>query len=129
MSVQEMPAVHASFNTAMLFGHVADPTPNGIRMESPKAVLPLPPSVVSAPLLLLPSPEVRVKLLVNGGLVTIHASPPTAPNKLPAISSNASLMLVLLPTEIAVLPLNPDAGEPIPIPKGPLSPMLAVPRS
>ncbi len=95
----------------------------------PEAMLPLLPSVVSAPLLVLPSPKVRVKLLVDGGLETINASPPAAPDKLPAVSSNASPMLVLLPTEIVVLPLKPDADKPLPIPKAPLSPALAVPRS
>jgi hypothetical protein len=129
MPVPEMSAVPASFHMATLFEHVANRMPGKIWMESPKAMLPLPPSAVSAPLLVSPCPKVRVKLLVDGGLETINTSPPAAPDKLPAVSSNASPMLVPLPTDIAVLPLESDADEPLPISKVPLSPMLAVSRS
>ncbi len=65
MLVPETPAVPALLHVAMLFEHVADPTPDGIGMELPKAMLPLLPSIVTAPLLVLPSPKVRVKLLVD----------------------------------------------------------------
>ncbi len=96
MSVPEMPAIPASFHMAMLFEYVADPTPDGIRMESPpKAMLPLLPSIVTAPLLVSPSPKVRIKLLVDGDPETIDPSPPAAPDELPAILLNASPMSVL----------------------------------
>ncbi len=94
MLVLEMSAVPALFYTAMFFEHVADPTSNGIGIELPEAMLPLLPSVVTAPPLMLPSPKVRVELLVDGDPETIDASPPAAPDKLPAILLNASPMLV-----------------------------------
>ncbi len=128
MLVPEMPAVPAAFHTATLFEQVADPTPDGIGMELPKAMLPSLPSIVTAPLLVLPSPKVRVKLLVDGDLETVDTSSPAAPNKLPAISLNASPMLVPKPTEIAMLLPEPDADKPLLIPKA-LLPALAVPES
>ncbi len=57
-----------------------------------------------------------------------NASPLAAPNKSPAVSLKASPILVPERTEIAVLPLEPDADKLIPIPKVPLSPTLAIPR-
>jgi hypothetical protein len=73
MWVLEMSAVPALFHTARLFDHVADPMPDGIRIELPEAMLPLLPSVVTTPLLVLLSPEVGVKLLVDGDPETIDA--------------------------------------------------------
>jgi hypothetical protein len=52
-------------------------------MEPSKAVLPLPPSIVTALPLMLPSPKARVKLLpllVDEDQLMINASPPAAPN-------------------------------------------------
>jgi hypothetical protein len=92
MLVHEESAVPAWSHMATLFEHVADP--NGIGIERPEAMLLLLPSVVTAPPLALPSPEGRVKLLGGGDPETIDASPPVAPNELPAISSNASPMSV-----------------------------------
>jgi hypothetical protein len=64
-----MPAVLALlFNMATLPKLVVLSTLDEMVMEPPEAVLPLPPSIVTAPLLVLPSPEARVKLpplLVN----------------------------------------------------------------
>jgi hypothetical protein len=74
----------------------------------------------------LPSHKVIVKLLVDGGQEMIDTSPPAAPGRLPAVSLNASPMLVPLPTEIAILPLKPDADKPLLMPKVPLLPTLAV---
>ncbi len=81
ISVPEMPTVPALFHTATLFEHVADPTPNGIGIELPEAMPPLLPSVVTAPPLVLASPEGRVKLLVDGDPAAIDASPPAAPGQ------------------------------------------------
>jgi hypothetical protein len=56
------------FDTATLPKLVALPTPNEIMMELLKALLPLAPTIVTSSLLVLPSPEARVKLpplLVN----------------------------------------------------------------
>jgi hypothetical protein len=63
--------------------------PNAIGMESPKAMLPLLPSVVTALPLVLPFPKGKVKLLVDGVPATIDAKLPAAPDKLPAILLNA----------------------------------------
>jgi hypothetical protein len=106
MLVLEMSAVPASFHTATLFEHVANLTPNGIGMESSEAMLPSLPSVVTAPPLVSSSPKVRVELLVDGGLETVDTSPPAALDKLPAISLNASPMLVAEPN--ASPPVAPD---------------------
>jgi hypothetical protein len=125
------PAVPALLiNTATLSKLVTVPLPNEVVMEPPKAILPSPPLIVTAPLLVLAFPEARVKLLpllVNDDPETIDASPPAAPDKSPAITLNAPLILVLEPTEIAMLLSEPDADKPLPIPKAPLSPTLAVP--
>ncbi len=105
-------------------------TPNKVLMEPPKAVLPLTPSIVTAPPLVLPSPEARVKippLLVDGNPEIIDASPPAAPDESPPVTLNAPLMLVPELAEIAMLPSNLDADKPLPIPKAPLLPALAVP--
>jgi hypothetical protein len=95
----KMPAVPASFHMATLPEHVADPTPNEIGMESSEAMLLLLPSFVKASLLVLPSLEIRVKLLVDGDL-EIDASPPAAPNKLPAVSLNTPPMSVPEPLRL-----------------------------
>jgi hypothetical protein len=65
--------------------------------------------------------------MVDDDPETIDASPPAAPDEIPAVTLNASPMLVPEPTEIAMLPPEPDADEPLPISKAPLSPTLAVP--
>ncbi len=96
MSVLEMSAVPVSFHMATLFEHVADPTSNGIGIVSPEAMLPSLPSVVTAPPLVSPSPEVRVKLLVNGDPESIDASSPAASDESPAVLSNASPMSMLV---------------------------------
>jgi hypothetical protein len=77
--------------------------------------------IVTAPPLVLPSPKARVKLpplLVNDNPETIDASPPAAPNKLPAFTLNTPPMLVPRPTEIAMLPSEPDVDKPLLISKG-----------
>jgi hypothetical protein len=59
-------------------------TPNELVMEPPKAALPLHPSIVTAPPLVLPSPEARVKilpLLVDDNPEMIDASPPADSDK------------------------------------------------
>jgi hypothetical protein len=112
-----------------LLEFVAVPTPDKMVMELPKAVLPLPPSIVTAPPLVLPSPKDRVNilpLLVNDNPKTIDASPPAAPNELTAVTLNAPLMSVPEPTEIAMLPPEWDADQPLPISKVPLLPTLGV---
>ncbi len=117
-------------NTAMLPELVAVPTPNEMVMELPKAVLPLPQSIVTAPLFVLPSPKARVKLpllLVDGDPEMINASPPAAPNELPVVTLSTPPMLVPDPTEIAMLLPEPDADKPLPISRAPLSPTFAVP--
>jgi hypothetical protein len=109
---------------------VAVPTPNEIMMEPPEAVLPLQPSIVTAPPLVLPTPKARVKilpLLVDDDPEIIDTSPPDALDKLPAVTLNASPILVPEPTEIVMLSSKPDANKPLPIPKAPLLPMLADP--
>jgi hypothetical protein len=79
-----MPAVPALLvNTAMLPKLVAVPMPIEMVMELPEAVLLLPPLIVTAPLLVLPSPKARVKLpllLVDDDQKMIDASPPAAPD-------------------------------------------------
>ena len=60
----------------------------------PQAILLSLPSIVTAPLLVLPSPEVRVKLLVDGNPETIDASPPAAFGKSPAVTVNTPPMLL-----------------------------------
>ncbi len=117
-------------NTATLPELVAVPTPNEIVMNLPEAILPLPPLIVATPPLVLPSPKARVKLmllLVNDHPEMMDASPPAAPDKSAAIILNAPPMLVLEPTEVALLPTDPDADEPLPISKARLLPALAVP--
>jgi hypothetical protein len=125
-----MPAVPALlFDMATLPELVAMPTPNEMVTEPPKTIVPLPPSIVTAPLSVLPSSEARVKLLlllVNEDQETIDAYPPAAPDKLPAITLNAPPMLVPEPTEIAMLPPEPDADEPLPISRVPQLPTLTV---
>jgi hypothetical protein len=115
-------AVPALFvNTAMHPELVAVPMPNEMVMEPSKAILLLPPSIVTAPLLVLPSPKARVKLLpllVDDNPEMIDASPPAAPEELLAVTLNAPPMLVPETTEIAMLPPKPDADEPLPISKG-----------
>jgi hypothetical protein len=60
-----MPAVPALLvNTATLPELVAVPTHNEMAKEPPEAILPLPPLIVTVPLLVLPSPKARVKLLL-----------------------------------------------------------------
>jgi hypothetical protein len=59
------------------------PMPDEMVMEPPEAVLPSPPSIVTVPLLVLPSPKTRFKilpLLVDDDPETINASPPDAPD-------------------------------------------------
>ena len=71
------------FDMATLPKLVAVSTPNEIVMETTKAVLPSLPLIVTAPLLMLPSPEARVKLLlllVDDDQLMINASPPAAPD-------------------------------------------------
>jgi hypothetical protein len=125
------PAVPALLiDTATHTKLVAVPMPNEVVMELPEAVISLLPLIVTAPTLVLPSPEARVKillLLVDDNSETFDTSPPAAPNKLPAITLNTPLMLVPEPTEIAMLPSEPEADEPLPIPKAPSLPTLAVP--
>ena len=75
------------------------------------------------------SPKARVKLsplLVAEGPEVIDASPPAAPNKLPADTLNAPPMSALEPTEIALLPPGLDADKPHPISKAPLLPTLCI---
>jgi hypothetical protein len=106
------------------------PMPNEMVMEPPEAVLQSPPSIVTAPPLVLPFPKARVKiplLLVDDDPEMIVTSPPAAPDKLPAITLNAPVMLVLEPNEMALLLPKPDADKPLPMPKMPLSPTLTVP--
>jgi hypothetical protein len=119
-------------NTATLPKLVDVQMPNKMVMEPPKAVVPSLPSIVTAPPLVLPSSEARVKtplLLVTYNLETIAASPPDAPNKLLAVTLNATPLLVLEPTKIALLPPKLDAGKPLPITEAPLPPTLLVPVS
>jgi hypothetical protein len=96
---------------------VAVPTLDEMVAEPPKAVLPLPPLIVTDPPLVLPSPMARVKLLpllVPDNPELIDASPPAAPDKLPSITLKAPPMSVPEPTEIAMLPPKPDADETLP---------------
>ncbi len=68
---------------------VAMPMPNEMVTECPYVILLPLPLFVTAPLLELPSPEARVKvssLLINDNSERIDASPPAAPNKLPAVT-------------------------------------------
>ncbi len=51
-------------DTVMLPKLLAVPTPNEVMMEPPEAVLPLMSSIVTAPPLVLSSPEARVKILL-----------------------------------------------------------------
>jgi hypothetical protein len=80
-----MPAAPALVvDTATLPKLVAMPSQDELVMEPPEAVLPSTPLIVTAPLLMLPSPKARVKLPllpVAGNPVTIDASPPAAPDK------------------------------------------------
>ena len=59
--------------------------------------------------------KARVKLppllLVDDDPETIYASPPAAPDESPAVTLNAPPMSVPEPTEIAMLPPEPDADE------------------
>jgi hypothetical protein len=106
------------------------PMPSEMVMEPSEAILQLPPSIVTAPLLVLPSPKARVKILplmVNDDPDTIDTSPPAAPDKLLTVTLNAPPMLVPEPTEIAKLPPEPDADEPLPTHKAPLLPTFTVP--
>jgi hypothetical protein len=79
-----MPTVPALLiNRAVLPKLVAVPMPDEMVMEPSEAVLPLLPLIVTAPLLMLPSPEARVKLLlllVDDDQLMINASPPAAPD-------------------------------------------------
>jgi hypothetical protein len=126
-----MPAVPALLlNTATLPKLLAMPTPNEMETELPKAILPLLPLIVTAPLLVLPFSDTRVKLppLLDAGVPeTIDASPPAAPDKLLVVTLNAPQMLLMEPTEIAMLLPEPDADKPLLISKAPLLPTLAVP--
>jgi hypothetical protein len=125
-----MPSVPVLLFDATLPELVTMPTPNEMVMEPPEAVLPLTPSIVTAPLLVLPSPEARVKiplLLVDDDPEMIGASPPATTNKSPAFTLNAPPMLVPEPTEIAMLPPEPDADKTLLISRVPLLPMLTVP--
>jgi hypothetical protein len=118
------------FDTATLPKLVAVPMPDEMVMEPPEAVLPLVPTTVTAPPLVLPSPKARVKLpslLVNDGPETIDASPLAATNESPAITLKDPPMLVPEPAEIAMLTPKPDADEPLLIYKAPLLSTLAVP--
>jgi hypothetical protein len=112
-----------------LLEFVAVSTPNEMVTEPPEAVLPSLPSIVTAPLLVLPSPKVRVKiapLLVDGNPETIDASLPAGCDKSPAVTLYTPPMLVPEPTEISMLPPEPDKDKPLPMPKAPLLPTLAV---
>jgi hypothetical protein len=112
------PPVPALFvNIATLPELVAVPTPDEVVMEPPEAVLPLGPTIVTAPLLVLPSPKARVKillLLVDDDSETIDPSTLAAPDMLPAITLKAPPMLVPESAEIAMLPSKPDADKPLP---------------
>ena len=127
----DTPAVPALLvNTTTILELVAMSMPNEMVMEPPEAALPLLPLIVTVPPLVLPSPEARVKLppmLVDVNPETIDPTPLAAPDELQAITLNTPLMLVPEPTEIAMLPPEPDADKPLPISKAPLSPTLTVP--
>mmetsp|Transcript_21580 Transcript_21580/g.38070 ORF Transcript_21580/g.38070 Transcript_21580/m.38070 type:complete len:1026 (-) Transcript_21580:193-3270(-) len=78
----------------------------------PKAVIPSPPSIATAPPFVLPSPEARVKLpplLVDDDPAIIEAAPPAFPEESPAVALNAPPLPSPEPTEIAMLPR--DQGE------------------
>jgi hypothetical protein len=117
-------------NTGTLTELVAMPAPDEMVMELPKAVLVTSsPSIITAPLLVLPSPKARVKippLLVDDDPETINTSLPAAPEEFPAITLNTPLMLVPEPTEIAMLSPEPDADKPLSISRAPLLPTLSV---
>ncbi len=60
----------------------------------PGAILPSLPLIVTALLLVSPSPKVRVRLLNDGDPEMIDTLPPAAPGKSPTITVNAPPMLV-----------------------------------
>ena len=85
-------------------------------MEPHKAVLPSPPSVVTAYPPLLPSPEVRVRLppvLVGEDTAITEAAPPSLIEELPAVILNVPLLPSPEPTGIATLPPKPDTDDPL----------------
>jgi hypothetical protein len=59
-------------------------------------------------------------------LLLLLLLPSSATNESPAVTLDAPLMLVPEPTEIVMIPLELDADKPLPIPKAPLAPTLAV---
>jgi hypothetical protein len=128
-----MPAVPALlFVTATLLALVALPTPDEIVMEQPEAILPLVPAIVTAPPLCchLLRPESSSCHCWSMTIQKQWMHPLwllAACNKLPAFTLNAPPMLVPEPTEIAMLPPKPDADKPLPTPKVPLLPTLAIP--
>jgi hypothetical protein len=85
-------------NMAMLPKLVAVPMPNEMVMEPPKAILPSPPSIITATPVVLPSPVARVKLPPL--LVYVLPLSPllslTPPPLLPLSSSSLSLLNLLL---------------------------------
>ena len=96
---------------------VAVPAPDAIVMEPPEDVVPSvasPPLMATAPPFAMPSPEARVKLppspvveKVEDPAVT-EAAPPSAPDESPAVTVKVPAVLVPEPTEIAMLPPEPD---------------------
>jgi hypothetical protein len=94
-AIAEMPAVPASLHTSALPEHVANPTPDLIGMDLPKAILPLLPLIVMAPPLVSPSPKVRVKLLFDGDPKAMDIFPPAAPSGSPVITLDVLPMSVL----------------------------------
>ncbi len=60
----------------------------------PEVILPYLPSIVTALQLVLSSPKVRVRLLVDGDPETIDPSPLAAPGRSPAIAVSTPLVLV-----------------------------------
>jgi hypothetical protein len=101
-------------DTATLPELVAVPMTNEMVTEPPKAVLLLPPLIVTAPPLVLPSPKAIVKippLLVADKPERIDAYTPDAPDL------TTPPMSVLGPAEMAMLTPKPDADKPLPTPK------------
>ena len=100
------------------------PTTDEILFDQPKAAVPWPPAIVTAPLLVLSSLEARVKLLsllVEADLAIIKAATPPSPKELPAVTLNVE------PTDTARLPPDLEADAPLPTFTEPLGPALAVP--
>ena len=101
-------------------------------MEPPKAKVPSPQSIATAPLIMLPSPDARVKLpplLVDDNPAIIKEAPPASAEESPAMTLNAPPLPLPEPTEIAMPPPDPEADEPLPIVTLPLMHTVAVPLS